>query len=98
MYAVTTLQGGLVALAVSATVTGLVLGVLRFFPRARQTISTGVECSLIRRRATAALERDEWTRCFTDVSSCSVLGSGSGTLCRRSCLLAVARSPRATRS
>ena len=98
MYSLTTLEGTLLALAISMTATALVLGVLRFFPRAMEAITAGVECPLIRQRATAELARDEWTRRFVDVTCCSVLGSGSVTLCRKSCLLEVARTPRFTRS
>jgi hypothetical protein len=88
----------LIALAISATATVLVLGVLRFFPRAIQALTAGVDCPLIRQRATAELARDEWTRRFVDVSCCSVLGTAGVALCRKGCPLAVARSPRFTRS
>jgi hypothetical protein len=98
MYSLTTFEGMLIALAISATATVLVLGVLRFFPRAIQALTAGVDCPLIRQRATAELARDEWTRRFVDVSSCSVLGTAGIALCRKGCLLAVARSPRFTRS
>jgi len=98
MYSLTTLEGTLLALAISMTATALVLGVLRFFPRAMQAITAGVECPLIRQRATAELARDEWTRRFVDVSCCSVLGTAGVALCRKGCLLAVARSSRFTRS
>jgi hypothetical protein len=98
MYSITSLEGVLLAAATSATATGLVLGVLRLLPRAMQTVTAGVECPLIRRRATAELARDAWTRRFADVTCCSVLGSGSATLCRKSCLLEIARTPRFTRS
>ena len=98
MYSLTSIEGALLALAISATVTGLALGVLYFFPRAMQTITAGVECPLIRQRATAELARDEWTRRFADVTCCSVLGSSGVAFCRKACLQAVARSPRFTRS
>jgi len=98
MYSVTTLEGALLALAISTMATVLVLGVLRFFPRAMQAITTGVDCPLIRQRTTAELARDEWTRRFVDVTCCSVLGTSGVALCRKTCLLAVARSPRFTRS
>ena len=98
MYSLTTLEGTLLALAISMTATAIVLGVLRFFPRAMEAITAGVECPLIRQRATAELARDEWTRRFVDVTCCSVLGSSSVTLCRKECLLAAARSPRFMRS
>ena len=98
MYSLTTFEGMLIALAISATATVLVLGVLRFFPRAIQALTAGVDCPLIRQRATAELARDEWTRRFVDVSCCSVLGTAGVALCRKGCLLAVARSSRFTRS
>ena len=98
MYSLTTLEGALLAIAISTTATGLVLGVLYFFPRAMQTITAGVDCPLIRQRATAELARDDWTRRFVDVTCCSVLGTSGVALCRKGCLLAVARSPRFTRS
>ena len=98
MYSLTTFEGMLIALAIAATATVLVLGVLRFFPRAIQTLTAGVDCPLIRQRATAELARDEWTRRFVDVSCCSVLGTAGVALCRKGCLLAVARSSRFTRS
>jgi hypothetical protein len=98
MYNVTTFEGILLMLAIAATVTTLVLGVLRFFPRQIQTIAAGVDCPLIRRRATAELVRDEWTRRLVDVACCSVLGSCGVKLCRKSCLLEAARSPRFTRA
>ena len=98
MYTVTPEEGALLTLVIAGLATAFVLGVLRFFPRVMQTITAGVECPLIRQRASAELARDVWTRGFVDVSSCSVLGSSSATLCRKSCLLAVARSPRVTRS
>jgi hypothetical protein len=96
MYWLTTLEGALIALVVS-TAAVLVLGVLRLLPRAMQAVTTGVHCSLIGQPATAELARDEWTRRFVDVTCCSVLGTGVA-LCRKGCLLAVARSPRFTRS
>lgn len=98
MYSVTTLEGALLALAISTTAAVFVLGVLFLFPRAMRAITAGVDCPLIRRRATAELARDEWTRRFTDVTCCSVLGTPGVALCRKGCLLAVARSPRFTRS
>jgi hypothetical protein len=97
-YSITTLGLTLLASVVFAIATAVVLGVLRFFPRTMHTVTAGVECPLIRQRATAQLARDEWTRRFADVTCCSVLGSGSATLCRKSCLLEVARTPRFTRS
>jgi hypothetical protein len=98
MYSLTTFEGALLALAISATATVLVLGVLRFFPRALQAITAGVDCPLIGQRATAEIVRDEWTRRFVDVTCCSVLGTPGVALCRKGCLLAVARSPRLRRS
>ena len=98
MYSLTTLEGTLLALAIAATAILLVLGVLRLFPRAMQAVTAGVDCPLIRQRATAELARDEWTRGFVDVTCCSVLGTAGVALCRKGCLLAVARSPRFTRS
>jgi hypothetical protein len=98
MYSLTTLEGALLVLAVSTITTVLVLGVLRFFPRAMQVVTAGVHCPLIRQPATAELARDEWTRRFVDVTCCSVLGTPGVALCRKGCLLAVARSPRFTRS
>jgi hypothetical protein len=98
MYSLTTLEGALLALAISGTAVVLVLGVLRLFPRAMQAITMGVDCPLIRQRATAELVRDEWTRRAVDVTCCSVLGTPGVALCRKGCLLAVARSPRFTRS
>ena len=87
MYSITTLEGALLTLALSATATGLVLGVLRFFPRVMQTFVAGVECSLIRQRATAEIARDVWTRRLVDVTCCSVLGSPGVSLCRKGCLM-----------
>ena len=98
MYSVTTLEGVLLALAISATATVLVVGVLCFFPRAMQAITADVDCPLIRQRAIAELARDEWTLRFTDVTCCSVPGTPGVAFCRKACLLAVARSPRFTRS
>lgn len=98
MYSVTTLEGVLLGLAILLTTTLLVLGVHFLFPRAMRTMTAGVDCPLIRRRATAELARDEWTRRFTDVTCCSVLGTSGVAFCRKACLLAVARSPRFTRS
>jgi len=98
MYSVTTLEGSLLALAMFATIGVLTLGVMRGFPRLIQTITTGVDCPLLRQRATAELVRDEWTRRLVDVTSCSVLGSRATSLCRKSCLRTAARSPRFTRS
>ncbi len=98
MYSLTTLEGALLVLVVSTTATVLVLGVLRLFPRAMQTVTAGVHCPLIRQPATAELARDEWTRRFVDVTCCSVLGTPGVALCRKGCLLVVARSPRHTRS
>jgi hypothetical protein len=98
MYSVTTFEGSLLALAVLATAIVLVLGVLRFFPRAMRTLTAGVDCPLIRQRATAELLWDEWTRRFADVTCCSVLGTPGVVLCRKGCLPAVARSPRFRRS
>jgi hypothetical protein len=98
MYSVTTLEGMLLGLGILLTTAVLVLGVLFLFPRALQAIAAGVDCALIRQRATAELARDEWTRRFVDVTCCSVLGSPGVSLCRKACLLAVTRSPRFTRS
>jgi hypothetical protein len=98
MYSLTALEGALLALVICTTATVLVLGVRRFFPRAMQAVTAGVDCPLIRQRATAELARDEWTRRFVDVTCCSVLGTPGVALCRKACLLAVARSPRFTRS
>ncbi len=98
MYSVTALEGTLLGLAMLVTTTLLVLGVQFLFPRAMRTLTAGVDCPLIGGRATAELARDEWTRRFTDVTCCSVLGAPGVALCRKACLLAVARSPRFTRS
>jgi len=98
MYSVTTLEGMLLGVGMLLTTTVLVLGVLFLFPRAMRAITAGVECPLTRQRATAELARDEWTRRFTDVTCCSVLGTPGVVFCRKACLLAVARSPRFTRS
>ena len=98
MYSVTTLDGLLLGLGMLLTTTVLVLGVLFLFPRAMRAITAGVDCPLTRQRATAELARDEWTRRFVDVTCCSVLGTSGVVLCRKACLLAVARSPRFTRS
>jgi hypothetical protein len=98
MYSITTLEGAMLAVILSTVTTGLALGVLRFFPRVMQAVTAGVECPLIRQRATAELARDEWTRRLVDVTCCSVLGSPGVHLCRKECLVAVARSPRFTRS
>jgi hypothetical protein len=98
MYSVTTLEGSMLALSMVAMLAMLVLGVMRRFPRAIQTITAGVDCPVLQRRATAELARDEWTRRLVDVTYCSVLGSHATTLCRKSCLRTAARSPRFTRS
>ena len=98
MYSVTTLEGMLLGLATLLTITLLVLGVQFLFPRAIRTMTVGVHCPVIGRRATAELARDEWTRRFSDVTCCSVLGGRGVVLCRKACLVAVARSPRFTRS
>jgi hypothetical protein len=98
MYAITTLEGALLALVIMAVATGWVLGVLRIFPRATRTLVAGVECPVIHQRGIVELACDEWTRRPADVTRCSVLGASAVTLCRRSCLLAVTRSPRFTRS
>jgi hypothetical protein len=98
MYSVTMLEGLLLGFGALLTITMLMLGVWRLFPRAMRTVTAGVACPLIRRPATAELARDEWTRRFTDVTCCSVLGTPGAALCHKECLLAVARSPRFTRS
>ena len=98
MYSLTPLEGMLLGLGLLLTTTMLVMGVQFIFPRVMRTMTAGVDCPLIRRRATAELARDEWTRRFTDVTCCSVLGTSGVTFCRKACLLAVARSPRFTRS
>jgi hypothetical protein len=98
MYSVTTLEGMLLGLGMMLTITVFVLGVQFLFPRAMRIMTAGVDCPLIGRRATAELARDEWTRRFTDVTCCSVLGAPGVALCRKECLLAVSRSPRFTRS
>ena len=97
MYSIPALAAAGLTLAVAATAAILVVGVLRWFPRSGQAVTAGVQCPLIGRRATAELARDEWTRRLVDVSGCSVLGSGVA-LCRRTCRLAVARTPRFSRS
>jgi hypothetical protein len=97
MYTMTTLEGTFLALAVVATATLLVLGVLIFFPRVMQTVTARVECPLIRRRATAQFARDEWTRRLVDVTCCSVLGTSAVPFCRKGCLPAAARGWRITR-
>lgn len=94
MYSMTTLEGTILALAVSAAATMLVLGVLRLFPRSAHAVTAGVECPLIRRPATALFVRDDWTRRFVAVASCSVLGGAGAALCRQECRHEVARSPR----
>jgi len=98
MYSLTPLEGMLLGLGLLLTITMLVMGVRFIFPRAIRIMTAGVDCPLIRRRATAELARDEWTRRFTDVTCCSVLGTPGVGFCRKACLLAVARSPRFTRS
>ena len=98
MYSMTTLEGMLLGLGTLLTLTMLMLGVWLLFPRSMRAITAGVDCPLIGRPATAELARDEWTRRFTDVTCCSVLGTSGTALCRKGCLLAVARSPRFTRS
>lgn len=98
MYSLTTLEGAGLVLAVSVTATLLVLGVLRYFPRSMHAVTIGVECPLVGRRATTEMIRDDWTRRFVDVTCCSVLGTPGVGLCHKNCLLAVARSPRFTRS
>lgn len=92
MYTMTTLEGALLALALAATATALVLGVLVLFPRVLHAVTTGVDCPLLRRRVTAQLARDEWTRRLVDVTSCSVLGTSGVGLCRKGCLRATARA------
>jgi hypothetical protein len=98
MYSLTPLEGLLLALGMLLTTTVLVMGVQFLFPRVMRTMTAGVDCPLMRRRATAELARDEWTRRFTDVTCCSVLGTSGVAFCRKACLLAVARSLRFTRS
>ena len=98
MYAITTLEGALLALVIMAVATGWILGILRIFPRATRTLVAGVECPVIHQRGTVELACDEWTRRPADVTRCSVLGGTAVTLCRRSCLHEVMRSPRFTRS
>ena len=97
MYALPTLEGSLLALAMVATATVLVLGVLVAFPRALHAVTTGVDCPLLHRRVTAQLARDEWTRRLVDVTSCSVLGTSGVSLCRKGCLPAAARTWRISR-
>jgi hypothetical protein len=98
MYAITTLEGALLALVFAMVAAGWILGVLRLFPRATRTLVAGVECPVVHRRGTVELGCDEWTRRPTDVTRCSVLGGSAVALCRRSCLREVRRSPRFTRS
>lgn len=92
MYAMTTLEGSLLALAMVVTATALVLGVLIVFPRAMQAVTIGVDCPLLRRRVAAQIARDEWTRRLVDVTSCAVLGTPGVSLCRKGCLPAAARA------
>jgi hypothetical protein len=98
MFSITTFDGMLLGLGLLLTATVLVLGVQFFFPRVLRTATAGVACPLTGGPATAELARDEWTRRFTDVTCCSVLGTPGVALCRKACLVAVARSPRFTRS
>jgi hypothetical protein len=98
MYSVSSLGAAGLALVVAIAVTALVAGVLRLFPRSLDSVTAGVDCPLTGRPATSQLARDTWTRRFVDVTSCSVLGTPAGALCHKGCLLAVARSPRFTRS
>ena len=92
MYAVTTLQGTLLGLAVLAVTTLLMLSVLRGFPRAIRTIDTVVYCPLLRRMVTAELDRDEWTQRCVDVARCSVLGVPGTVGCTKACLSRAAQS------
>jgi hypothetical protein len=85
MYSVTTLEGALLALAVLAVTSTLVLGVLAGFPRALQTVAAGVTCPLLGRRVEAELVRDAWTLRCVDVRRCAVLG-GRVDLCTKGCL------------
>jgi hypothetical protein len=97
MYTMTTLEGTWLALAVLAAATLLVLGVLLFFPRALRPVTAGVDCPVLRRRATAQFARDEWTCRLVDVTGCSVLGTSAVPFCRKGCLRAAAREWRITR-
>ena len=86
MYTVTLLQGALLALAVLATTTMLVLGVLVGLPRTLRVVHARVYCPLVRRRVMAELDRDEWTLRVVDVARCSVLGKLGVTTCTKRCL------------
>jgi hypothetical protein len=97
MYSVTVLEGTFLTLAVLITVAVLVAGVVSVFPRASASLAAGVYCPVIRRPARVELTRDEWTRRFVDVTSCSVLGTPGIVFCRKACLSAPP-SPRLTRA
>jgi hypothetical protein len=90
MYSLTMLQGAWLGGAVLAVVVGLVLGVLRLWPRALRVVPAVVFCPLLRRSVTAELAQDAWTLRFADVVRCSVLGARATLTCTRRCLT---RSP-----
>lgn len=98
MYSLTTLEGALLALGTITVAAALVLGVLAVFPRVMHAVTMGVDCPLIRRRATARLAQEEWTRRLVDVTGCSVLGTSGVSLCRKGCLPAAARAWRIGRA
>ena len=98
MYTVTVFEGAFLTLAVLTTVSLLVAGVVALFPRASATLAAGVYCPVLRRPARAQLTRDEWTRRFVDVTSCSVLGTPGTVFCRKACLSTPPPSPRVTRA
>jgi hypothetical protein len=86
MYSITTLEGALLGGAVLVVTLLPFLGALTVFPRERHTVRTAVSCPLLGRQAVAELVCDEWTRRFTDVVRCSVLGRHGAVACSKSCL------------
>ena len=85
MYSMTTVEATLLGLAVLAVTSALLFGVLAGFPRALQTVATGVTCPVIGRQVAAEVVRDAWTVRCVDVRRCAVLGSRVD-LCTRGCL------------
>ena len=93
MYELTTWEAALLALAVISVATMLLCGVFGRFPRSTQIRSAVVTCPTTGGCARADLARDEWTRRFTDVKRCSVLGESAVVLCNKACLEAPIDAP-----
>jgi hypothetical protein len=85
MYSLTTLEAGLLALAVLALTSMLVYGVVAGFPRTLHVVAAGVGCPVVGRWVEAEVVRDAWTVRCVDVRRCAVLG-GRVDLCAKECV------------